>query len=158
MKWKTPSTIRYKILPTDAAPVPLAGEISALEAELTARGYTSVLNHYQQAIDGFTNHKYESANGDLRTTLEDLVVRLAEDHTGYQRKEKASQGYNTIRHMLDNGHLPEDDGGMLLHGLWKLSHTHGSHPGQSDADEARFRMQVITATARFLLRHFSDVP
>jgi hypothetical protein len=56
--------------------------------------------------------------------------------------------------MIQSGHLPEDDGGMLLRGLWKLSHTHGSHPGQSDADEARFRIQVITATARFLLGHF----
>jgi hypothetical protein len=58
--------------------------------------------------------------------------------------------------MLDSGHLPEDDGGMLLRGLWKLSHTNGPHPGQSDADEVRFRMHAITATARFLLRHFPD--
>jgi hypothetical protein len=34
----------------------------------------SVLNHYRQAVDGFTHHKYESANGDLRTALEDLWV------------------------------------------------------------------------------------
>lgn len=146
--------IRYSILPTDAAPVQLAPEISALEAELATRGYTSVLNHYRQAVDGFTNHKYESANGDLRTTLEDLVIRLAEDCTGYQRLPQASQGNRAITHMVNGGHLPEEDGGMLLRGLWKLSHTNGSHPGRSDADESRFRMQVITATARMLLRHF----
>jgi hypothetical protein len=150
-------TIRYKILPTDAAPVPLAGEISALEAELSARGYTSVLNHYRQAVDGFTNHKYESANGDLRTTLEDLVTHLAEDHTGYQRRQGSSQGGHAINHMIDGGHLPESDGGLLLRGLWKLTHTNGSHPGQSDSDEARFRMQVITAIARLLLKRFSAV-
>jgi hypothetical protein len=150
-------SIRYKILPTDAAPVPLPDQITALEAELAGRGYTSVLNHYQQAIDGFTHHKYESANGDLRTALEDLVTRLAEDHTGYQRQPRANQGGIAISHMLDSGHLPEDDGGLLLRGLWKLTHTNGSHPGQSDPDEARFRMQVITATARFLLNHFPAV-
>lgn len=146
-------SIRYSILPTDAAPVPLAGEISALEADLAARGYMSVLNHYRQAVDGFTNHKYESANSDLRTALEDLVTRLAEDH-GYQRQPQASQGSPAISHMIDNGHLPAREGGLLLRGLWQLSHTNGSHPGQSDADETRFRMQVITATARFLLRRF----
>jgi hypothetical protein len=146
--------VRYTILPTDAAPVPLAREITALEADLAARGYASVLNHYRQAVDGFTNHKYESANGDLRTALEDLVTRLAEDHAGYQRQSRASQGGAAINYMIQSGHLPEDDGGLLLRGLWKLSHTHGSHPGQSDADEARFRMQVITATARFLLGRF----
>ena len=153
-----PGSIRYSILPTDAAPVPLGPEISALEAELSARGYTSVLNHYLQAVDGFTNHKYESANGDLRTTLEDLVTRLAEDHAGYLRQAHASQGAAAINHMIQSGHLPENDGGLLLRGLWKLSHTNGSHPGQSDADESRFRMQVITATARFLLRHFPEDP
>jgi hypothetical protein len=47
-------------------------------------------------------------------------------------------------------------GGQLLRGVWQLNHTHGSHPGQSDADEARFRMQVITATARFLLKRFPE--
>jgi hypothetical protein len=155
LRWRTPGTIRYKILPTDAAPVPLGKEISALEAELAARGYTSVLNHYQQAIDGFTNHKYESANGDLRTTLEDLVTRLAEDHAGYPRQPRANQGNGAIRHLIQTGHLPENDGGMLLLGLWKLSHTNGPHPGQSDADEARFRLQVVTATARFMLKRFA---
>jgi len=146
--------IRYKILLTDSAAVPLAGEISALEAELWARGYTSVLNHYRQAVDGFTNRKYESANSDLRTALEDLITRLAEEHTGYQRRPGSSQGGAAIAHMINGRHLPEDDGGMMLRGLWKLSHTHGPHPGQSDADETRFRMQVITASARMLLKRF----
>jgi hypothetical protein len=142
------------ILPTDAAAVPLADEISALEAELTSRGYITVLNHYRQAVDGLANHKYESANGDLRTTLEDLVTRLAEDHAGYRRQSRANTGAPAIAHMVRSGHLRDDDGGQLLQGLWKLTRTNGPHPGQSDADEARFRMQVITATTRLLLRHF----
>jgi len=32
------------------------------------------------------NHKYESANGDLRAALEDLITRLAEDHTETYRR------------------------------------------------------------------------
>lgn len=134
----------------DVHPV-LPGQLAALTAGIP------VHRDRPQVADLGHDHKYESANGDLRTTLGDLVIRLAEDHTSYQRKEKASQGYAAISHMLASGHLPEDDGGgMLLRGLWKLSHTNGSHPGRSDADGARFRMQVITATARFLLRHFPD--
>ena len=148
-------TAACTIRPTDAAPVPLAAEISALEAELSSRGYASVLNHYRQAVDGLSHHKYESANGDLRTALEGLVVRLAADHAGYHRQPRAGQGAQAIHHLRTSGQLSDDDGGLLLSGLWKLTHTNGPHPGQSDADEARFRMQVITATARFLLRHFS---
>jgi hypothetical protein len=164
-RWGLPGPVSYMILPTDAASVPLAREISALEGELSACGYTSVLNHYRQAVDGLANHKYESANGDLRTALEDLVTRLAEDNAGYQRvlgpvagRPRASQGGAAISHLIQQCHLPASDGGKLLQGLWDITHTNGSRPGQSDADETRFRMQVITATARFLLKHFSARP
>jgi hypothetical protein len=149
-----PATFRYRILPTDAAPVPLGPEISALEAALASRGYTSVLEHYRDAVDGLINHKYGSANGDLRTTLEDLVTRLAGDHAGYSRPAKANTGTEAIRHLVQGGHIPERDGGTMLSGLWRMIQTNGPHPGQTDADEARWRMQMVTATARFLLRHF----
>jgi hypothetical protein len=152
---------RYQLLPTEPAPVALPREITALEGELAARGYTIALNHYQHAVDGLVNKKYESANGDLRAALEDLVTRLAEDHAGYQRaihgktgQPSANQGGRAVRHLIDGGHIPEMDGGKLLDGLWSMTHTNGSHPGQSDAEEARFRMQVVTAVARFVLKHF----
>ncbi len=142
--------VSYEILPTDAAPVPLAPEISALEKELARRGYATALNHYQQAVDGLLNQKYESANGDLRAALEDLVTRLAEDHAGYQRipgpspgQPRANQGGPAINHLVQQGNLPEREGGKLLQGLWDMIHTNGPHPGQSDADEARFRSRSV---------------
>lgn len=146
--------IRCQLRPTDPAPVHLAPEISAVEAELAARGYNDAGNHYRQAVDNFLHHNYETANGALRTTLEDLVTRLARDHTGYIGQGKPGEGGRAINHMVDTGSLAENDGGLLLKGIWKLAHTRGSHPGRSDADEARFRMVVITAIARFLLNHF----
>jgi len=155
----------YQLLPTDSISVPLPKEITALEADLSARGYTTALNHYQHAVDGLVNQKYESANGDLRAALEDLVTRLAEDHTGYKRvldkrtgQPRANQGGVAVGHLIDGGYLPEADGGKLLQGLWAMTHTNGSHPGQSDAEEARFRMQIITGVGRFLLRQFPAVP
>jgi hypothetical protein len=146
--------IRCQLRPTDPAPVHLAPEISAVEAELAARGYNDAGNHYRQAVDNFLHHNYETANGALRTTLEDLVTRLARDHTSYIGQGKPGEGGRAINHMVDTGSLAENDGGLLLKGIWKLAHTRGSHPGRSDADEARFRMVVITAIARFLLNHF----
>lgn len=151
----------YQLLPTDPTPIELPQEITALEAELNARGYTTALNHYEQAVDGLVNQKYESANGDLRAAFEDLVTCLAEDRTGYRRvldkktgKPRANQGGEAIKHLADGGHLPDNDGGKLLQGLWAMTHTNGSHPGQSGAEEARFRMQVVTGVARFLLKYF----
>jgi hypothetical protein len=148
-------TYRFQLLPTDAAPVPLAPEIGALEAELRARGYNDALNHYQQAHDNLLHHNYEAANGQLRTALEDLVTRLARQHTGYVGQGRPGEGGNAINHMVDTGSLRKDDGGLLLQGIWRMTHTKGSHPGQSDAGEARFRMLIITAIARFLLNRFS---
>ena len=157
-RWNDDKATNFQILPTDAGPVPLATEISALEAELRSRGYDQALNHYQQAIAAFDRHEYEAANSQVRTTLEDLVTRLAEDHTGYPRPARANTGTEAIRHMIQGGYIRERDGGTMLSGLWQMIQTNGPHPGQTDADEARWRMQMVTATARFLLKTFPARP
>jgi hypothetical protein len=144
----------YEILPTDTGPIPLAAEITALELELDSRGYNSTLNHYRQAITAFRQHDYEAANSQLRTALEDLVVRLATAHTGYVKPAKQGGGGAAIACLKQTPNLAKDDGGDLLSGLWSMAHTKGSHPGASNADETRFRVQVITATARLLLHRF----
>ena len=86
--------------------------------------------------------------------LEALVVGLAKDKAGYVGGGNAGERGQAIRHIVSVGALPEGDGGKFLQGLWDMTHTRGSHPGQSTADECRMRMQVITAPARFLLNHF----
>lgn len=147
-------TVRCAILPTDTVPGPPGAETSALEAELASRGYDSVLDHYRDAFDDLVNHEYPSVNEDLRTTLEDLLTRLAEDHADYQRPAKANTGTDAIRQLIQGRHIPERDGGTMLNGLWQMIQANGPHPGFTDADEARWRIQMVTATAHFLLRHF----
>lgn len=147
-------TVVYRILPTDSGPVPLGEEISALENDLGLRGFATALNHYRQAVNNFGQHQYEAANGQLRTMLEALVMKLAKDKAGYVGQGQAGEGGPAINHIVTNGALPEGDGGLMLRGLWKMTHTNGPHPGQSTADEARMRMQLITATSRFLLNFF----
>jgi hypothetical protein len=117
--------IRCQLRPTDPAPVPLAPETSALEAELADRGYTDALNHYRQAVDSLLHHNYEAANGQLRTALEDLTTRLARQHAGYVEQGKAGKGGNAIQHMINHGALPDQEGGKLLQGLWHMTHTRG---------------------------------
>jgi hypothetical protein len=149
------------LLPTEPSAAPLPTEITALEAELDNRGYDIALNHYRQAVSNLLDQKYEAANAALRTSLEDLVTRLATDHDGFQPglgsngQPKANQGGQAIAHLVDTTmRIPADDGGMMLRGLWKMSCTNGSHPGRSNADEARSRLQLVTATARIVLGYF----
>jgi hypothetical protein len=41
----------------------------------------------------------------------------------------------------------------MLTGLWQMIQTNGPHAGQTDTEEARWQMQMVTATARYLLRN-----
>lgn len=150
-------TARCAILPTDAGPVPLAAEISALERELSERGYHIALNHYRQAVATFERHE-EAANSQLRSALEELVMSLAESQTNYLRPSRAGDGSNAIKHLTRTPGLTDDDGGAMLKGLWTMIHTKGPHPGRSDAEETRFRLQVVTAAARLLLHRFPSRP
>lgn len=152
-----------QVRPIDPEAVPLEPELSALEAELDSRGYTVALHHYQAAIKHFHEQDHTSANGQIRNMVEALVVRLAVDHTGYSDNGMAGQGGRAIQTLYDTTAaaprvvgqpLPEADGGRMLHGIWQVLHPSGPHPGLSDAEEARFRMQLCTALARFLLKHF----
>jgi hypothetical protein len=81
-------------------------------------------------------------------------VRLATAHAGYVKPARQGGGGPAIACLKQTPNLAKDDGGDMLSGLWSMAHTKGSHPGASNADEARFRVQVITATARLLLHRF----
>ncbi|GLY67624.1 hypothetical protein [Amycolatopsis taiwanensis] len=168
MRWSQPgllpdATPHCRLVPIDPDTIPVGTEITALEAELDSRGYAEAREHYVLAVKHFTEQHYPSANGQLRNMVESLIVNLAVDHTGYSDTGKANQGGQAIKNLYTQGGrppavigqpLPEFDGGRMLHGIWETLHSNGSHPGLSDADEARLRMQLCTALARFLLKHF----
>jgi len=84
------------------------------------------------------------------------VIELAKDHATFDEQGHAGRGGRAIDHLIKKGGLPDRDGGNMLRGLWQMIQTNGPHPGQSTADEARMRIQLVTATARFLLNHFQS--
>ncbi len=73
--WKVTAT--YQLLPAGAAPAPIEPDLTALEAELEANGYSVALRHYTQAVRSYVAGELEAANGQLRSFLEDLFVELA---------------------------------------------------------------------------------
>ncbi|MGW7071819.1 hypothetical protein ACWGII_30860 [Streptomyces sp. NPDC054855] len=141
--------IGYHIRPTEAPGAEMAQEITALEAQLATAGYDVALNHYKQAIDNLNHHNYEASNGALRPMLEELILRVAHQH-GYLGTQKGGAAVNW---MVDQKKVVPESWGRLLQGAWDISHPEGAHPGRSNADEARFRMVLITAIARRLLQH-----
>lgn len=158
-------TRKCQLLPIDPDGIPVRAEITALEAELDQRGYDEAKEHYLSAVRHFTEQVHSSANGQLRNMVESLVKNLAIDHAGYVDTGKANQGSQAIKKLYVKGGrppatigdpLPERDGGGMLQGIWDILHPNGSHPGLSNADEARIRMQLCAALARFLLKHFPE--
>ncbi|MER6803290.1 MULTISPECIES: hypothetical protein [Streptomyces] len=140
--------VTYHIRPTDAPGTEMAGEISALEAQLNAAGFEVALNHYKQAVDNLNHHNYEASNGALRPMLEDVTFRVAQKY-GYT----GASGGNAINFMVDQKKVVPEKWGRLMQGAWGISHPEGPHPGRSSADEARFRMLIITSIVRRLLQH-----
>ncbi|MFF7113499.1 hypothetical protein ACFY91_14495 [Streptomyces albogriseolus] len=140
--------VTYHIRPTDAPGTEMAGEISALEAQLNAAGFEVALNHYKQAVDNLNHHNYEASNGALRPMLEDVTFRVAQKY-GYT----GTSGGNAINFMVDQKKVVPEEWGRLMQGAWGISHPEGPHPGRSSADEARFRMLIITSIVRRLLQH-----
>jgi hypothetical protein len=167
--WDLPwrGNVEVQLLPVDPDAIPISTEITALEAELDSRGYTEAREHYRLAVKHFTEQDHPSANGQLRNMVESLVKHLAVDHAGYVDTGRSGQGGLAINTLYTAGGqppavvgqpLPENDGGRMLHGIWNILHSNGPHPGLSDADEARLRMQLCTGLARFLLKHFPARP
>lgn len=116
-------------------------------------------SHLEQAIEAHTRGDWAAANAQLRTFLEALFDDIAR----YIDKDRATSltTSENRRAMLvdpgigflapDRGEWPAD-GKNYINGLFKMLHTHGSHPGLSDEDHCTFRLHVVLVTARTFLR------
>ncbi|WP_457029296.1 hypothetical protein [Kitasatospora sp. P5_F3] len=138
----------YHICPTEAPGTEMAEEITALEAQLDAAGYDVALNHYKQAVDNLGHHNYEASNGALRPMLEAVILEVANAYA-YQGTQKGG----AVNWMVDQKKVVPENWGRLLQGAWDISHPEGAHPGRSNADEARFRMVMITGVTWRPLQH-----
>jgi hypothetical protein len=127
-------------------PVPLAGEMTRLEATLQARGFAVAGQHYRQAVDNFTDGNYEAGNGQLRSSLESLVPAL-----GVHRGAQQNVGVDAaIQYLHRNGDL-DDEERNWFRSLWSGIQDNGPHAGLTDEAEARFRLHTVTAGAIYLL-------
>lgn len=147
------TVVGVRLLPMDNPAAPVGDAVTALENELSRLGLTTALNCYEQAVANLVDQRFESCNGQLRAMLEAVVVGVAV-RVGFVSSRQGDGGA-AIRFLLDQGHLPEKDGGDFIRGLWSITHTNGPHPGTSDAGEAFFRLQSITAASSYLIDRFA---
>ena len=126
--------------------LPVTDEVSWIETDLRRRGWNTAASHYCQAIDAFASGNWASANSQLRTFFEELVLKAGDvpPNSAAGQVQKAFDALHDANKLVDG----EKQFGKAL---WKLLHANGSHPGLSDQDESRFRLLALTGYARYLL-------
>ncbi len=146
--------------------VALPEEIALPEADdevrqlLRQNGFAVPAGHLDQAIEAHTRGDWAAANAQLRTFVESLFDAIA---FAIDANAAASAGSAENRRQLlgTKGFLAADrgewspDGKNFVNGLFKMLHTHGSHPGLSDEDHSTFRLHLVLVTSRTFLRRFT---
>jgi hypothetical protein len=137
---------RGELVPA-VAEVSISEERSMLEETLRTRRWDDAAAHYRQCADGVSARNWESANGQGRSFLEDLIPRVATEMGG---KKSPGEPQAALQFLQDKRLLLEGEFNFAR-GLWEMCNSRGSHAGRSDAEEARFRFLAISAYGRFLL-------
>lgn len=123
--------------------------------------FMTPLGHLDQAVEAHTRGDWAACNSQLRTFLESLFDDLAAIAAPQQVAQRHTSE-NRRALLAEIGFLAADrnewaqDGKSYINGLFKMLHTHGSHPGLSDEDHSTFRLHIVLVTARTFLRrlHF----
>jgi hypothetical protein len=119
-------------------------------------GFTEPLGHLGQGIEAHARGDWAAANAQFRPFLEGLFDAIA-FHEGTDRSAQPSSE-NRRAFLAKLGYLAESrnewahDGKSYIHGLFRMLHTDGSHPGRSDEDHSTFRLHIVLVTARTFLR------
>ncbi|MFJ9030965.1 hypothetical protein ACIRQP_21030 [Streptomyces sp. NPDC102274] len=143
-----------RLLPLEDPRAPLSEAATALEADFDRLGWVTAKALYQQALRNLVDQRYETANGGMRSMFEEVIAQVAVRH-GFVRPQQGAAG-PALNYLIERQELlPMDDGGGYVRGLWKIVQTNGPHPGTSTAGEARFRVQAMTASARYLIDRFA---
>lgn len=153
---KTPPRLRMA-LPDEIALPETDDEVRQL---LGQNGFEVPAGHLDQAIEAHTRGDWAAANAQLRTFVESLFDAIA---FAIDAGAAAASGTaeNRRQFLGVRGFLAADrgewtpDGKNFVNGLFKMLHTHGSHPGLSDEDHSTFRLHIVLVTARTFLRRFT---
>lgn len=121
---------------------------------ITAKG------HYTQAVNAFTRGDWAACNSQIRTFVEELLCKLAEDITGriFNKSHHARTALSQSTPKLFYPELNEwlNDGTGYFETFWKRLHTQGPHPGLSNENDSMFRLNLVQISTLEVLRRYDD--
>jgi hypothetical protein len=151
-EWSAPETrYTWRLGPLGADEIPVTSQAGQLEDLLTKHNLAVAANHYAQAFDNFKAGNLEASNSQLRTALEETLLKLTSRATGWKA---TNQGGDAIDVLSGKKYFQDGEHNYFL-GLWKISHGQGAHPGLTSEAEAEFRFHAITAAIYFLVHRLT---
>lgn len=149
--------------------IALPGEIDLPAADdevhllLNHFAFTTSLSHLDQAVEAHTRGDWAAANSQIRTFLEGLLDEIAffvepskAQSLGSSENRRAMLAGNDVGFLGVKRNEWSPDGKSFIHGLFKMLHTDGSHPGLSTEDHCTFRLHIALVTARMFLRRLRE--
>lgn len=129
-----------------------------LEKLLDKHNFYIAKGHYNQANNAFNRGDWAACNSQLRSYVEELLNRVAENIAGdtfsdsHAAKISLSKCnppifYRQLNEWLDNGQ-------GFFETFWKRLHPEGSHPGLSDEDDSIFRLNLVQISTLEILRRY----
>src|SRR5699024_1288979 len=116
--------------------------------------------HYTQEVNAFTRGDWAACNSEIRTFVEELLCKLAEDITGkiYRTSHEARIALSQSSPKLFYPELNEwlDNGTGYFETLWKRLHPQGSHPGLSEENDSMFRLNILQISILEIMRRYDD--
>ena len=135
-----------KLIPTTPQPAALAEELSQLELDLERLELRVAATHYRQAYESFAIRRWEAANGQIRSFMEDFIIELGKSITSKARSDASA----SLQDLRDKGFF-DDPEWQMLKGFWQGIQDRGPHRGLSHEQEALFRLHVATSIARYAM-------
>ena len=136
-----------KILEINPEPISVVEELSEIENNLDNLGFSIALNHFQQAIDNYSNSNYESCNSQIRSFLEDFFIQF----TKVKTDDDFTDPNSALQH-LKNNEIIDPNEWNLARSLYSMCCTNGSHRGLSNKEEALFRLHFSTSLTQLFIK------
>lgn len=122
--------------------------------------FQTAKGHYEQAVNAFTRGDWAACNAQIRTFVEELLWRIAEDITGnkfsdsHSARSSLSQSSPKLFYPEFNEWLFNGQG--YFEAFWKRLHPQGSHPGLSNENDSMFRLNLVQISILEVLRRYDD--
>lgn len=109
------------------------------------------LTHYEQAWENYVFSRWEAANAQLRSFLEEVFNEIA--RRLYPREVQRKESGDIRKLLVEKGFI-EDEDVRYIGGLFSKLSFSGSHPGLSNEDKCRARYTVVSEMADHYLKKY----